>query len=162
MTYFKIKELYGLVVGMAFLLVGNLVLAGPAEGQKKGYIQNDRGDKCWYTQVLKEKNTYFHKGLTGTNGVITFDDPVCMSDDGLGLEFNKGMINNAISRWYSHRDAKFQTRTSEMFSGSFRQVRGGCIQSKTYTTIGITVDYFIKNNSIIGVIHGSSVGECTN
>ena len=85
-----------------------------------------------------------------------------MSDKGLGLDVNKMMINNIISRWYSHRDAKFQTRVSEMFNGSLMQKKGKCIQSKTYPLIGITVDYLIENNSITGVIHGSSIQGCKN
>ncbi len=85
-----------------------------------------------------------------------------MSDNGLGLDVNKMMINNIISKWYSHSDADFQTRVSEMFNGSPLQKKGKCIQSKKYPIIGITVDYLIKGNSITGVIHGSSVQGCTN
>jgi hypothetical protein len=141
--------------------VGN-VFAGPTGALVKGYIQNDKGEKCWYTQKIKENNTYFHGSLTGTNGLITFDNPNCMSDSGQGLDVNKMMINNIISKWYSHRDAAFQTRVSEMFNGSALQKQGKCIQSKKYPAIGITIDYFTNGNSITGVIHGSSVQGCTN
>ena len=139
-------------------------LAGPTGVLKRVYIQNDNGDKCWYTQVVKKNNTYFHGSLKGTNGIITFDNPTCMSDSdtGFGLDVNKMMINNIISRWYSHSDANFQTRVSEMFNGSMLQKKGNCIQSKTYPIIGITVDYFIKDNSITGAIHGTSIQGCTN
>ena len=83
-----------------------------------------------------------------------------MSDNGLSLDINKMMINNIISYWYSHSDAKFQTHVSEMFNGSLMQKKGKCIQSKTYPLIGVMVDYFIENNSITGVIHGSSIQGC--
>jgi hypothetical protein len=137
-------------------------LAGPTGALKKGYIQNDKGDKCWYTQVIKENSTYFYGLLGDTNGIITFDNPNCMSDSRLDLDVNKMMINNNISRWYSHSDADFQTRVSEMYNGSMMQKKGKCIQSKKYPIIGITVDYFIEGNSITGVIHGSSALGCTN
>ncbi len=68
----------------------------------------------------------------------------CMSDSGVGLFVNKMMINNTISKWYSHSVAAFQTRESEMFNGSELQKKGKCIQSKKYPLIGITVDYYIK------------------
>lgn len=147
---------------LILLFSSSAALAGPTDALKKGYIQNDKGEKCWYTQVVKENNTYFHGTLKGTNGIITFDNPTCMSASELGLNGNKMMINNIISRWYSHSDADFQTRVVEMYKGSALQKKGKCIQSKKYPIIGITVDYFIKGNSITGVIHGSSVQGCTN
>jgi hypothetical protein len=84
------------------LFVSSAVFAGPTGALKKGYIQNDKGEKCWYTQIVKEENTYFHGSLKGANGIITFDNPKCMSDSGLGLDVNKMMINNIIAKWYSH------------------------------------------------------------
>lgn len=144
------------------LFTSGFALAGPTGAQKKGYIQNDQGEKCWYTQVVKENNTYFHGSLKGTNGIITLDNSTCMADNGIGLDVNKMMINNIISKWYSHRDANYQTRVSEMHKGSLMQKKGKCIQSKKYPIMGITVDYFVENKSITGVIHGSSVQGCTN
>lgn len=137
-------------------------LAGSSGALRAGYIKNDQGDKCWYSQVVRENNTYFHGTLKGTNGILTFDDPTCMTDSGVGLGVNKMMINNIISRWYSHSDAAFQTLEEELFDGSMLQTKGKCIQSATYAIIGIVVDYFIEGTSITGVIHGSSVQGCTN
>ena len=154
------KAIAGLM--LASLVGSSAALAGPTGALKRGYIQNDKGGKCWYKQVVRENNTYFHGSLKGTNGIITFDSPNCMSDSGLGLDINKMMINNIISKWYSHSDAGFQTRASEMFKGSALQKKGKCIQSKKYPIVGITVDYFIKGNSITGAIHGSSIQGCTN
>jgi hypothetical protein len=136
--------------------------AGSERYSKKGYIQNDNGDKCWYKQTTDTANTYFYETLEGTVGNIIFDDPQCMSDKGLGMDVNKMMINNTISRWYSLSNAKFQTRVSEMYNGSPMQKKGKCIQSKTYFSTGITVDYIIKNKSIIQVIHGVSIQGCQN
>lgn len=154
-----------LIVFFCVLLVGtslsyDAALAGPTNALKKGYIQNDKGEECWYTQIIKENNNYFHATLKGTNGIITFDNPNCMSGRGLSMDVNKMMINNILSRWYSRPDAAFQTRVSEMYNGSALQKKGRCIQSKKYPDMGITVDYFIKDDSIVGVIHGNSVLGC--
>lgn len=94
---------------------------------------------------------------------MTFEDSACMSEeDGLGPEMNMMMINNVISRWYSHSDAKFQTRADQLYNGSTLQTRGKCIQSATYSDIGIVVDYEIEGGSITKVHHGSAVSGCKN
>ena len=156
---------------LIFLLMVCPVSVGANDGQgvnegrwvlPKGYIRNDNGGKCWYTQKTDPKSTYFHGSLKGWVGIMSFDDPQCMSDSGVGLIVNKMMINIHISGWYSHPDAKFQTRVSEMFNGSLLQKKGRCIQSKTYPYYGIFVDYFVKNDSITGVIHGMAIGGCKN
>ena len=151
------RLLCAIVLGVAF--VSEAFGFGPL---KKGYIQNDNGEKCWYTQKTDPDSTYFHGDLKSDVGIITFTDPQCMSGKELGLDVNKMTINNVISRWYSHKDAAFQTRVAEMYKGSPMQKKGQCIQSQTYPIIGITIDYFIENNSITGVIHGPSVAGCTN
>jgi len=156
LSYFKI-----VTIGIIFHL-GSLAFAGPTGALKKGFIKNDKGDKCWYKQIVKEKNTHFHGSFKGTNGILTFDKANCMSDSGVGLDTNKMMINNIVSRWYSHSDAKFQTRVDELFKGSALQKKGQCIQSKTYPNIGITIDYIIENKSIAKVIHGTSIQSCKN
>jgi hypothetical protein len=158
----KLKITKTVVLSVLFVLFGGSVYAGPTNPLLKGYIQNDEGEKCWYTQIVKKGNTYFHGSLEGDNGIITFDDPNCMSDNGIGLDVNKMMINNIVSKWYSHSDASFQTRVSDMYESSLLQKKGKCIQSKTYPAIGITIDYIIEGNSISSVIHGSSVQGCTN
>lgn len=147
---------------LIFFLISFKALAGPSGTPKRGYIQNDKGEKCYYMQVVLEDNNYFHGSMKETDGIITFDNPNCMADRGLGLDVNKMLINNIISRWYSHRDANFLTHPSEMFKGSLLQKKGKCIQSKKYPNIGIAIDYFIKNNSITGVIHGSTILGCKN
>jgi len=129
---------------------------------KRGYVQNDRGDKCWYNQTIDNDSYYFHVSIAGTRGIMTFEDPNCMSEaDGLGLEMNMMMINNVISRWYSHSDARFQTKANQLYNGSQLQQKGKCIQSATYPIIGITVDYEIEGGSITKVHHGASIMGCT-
>ena len=55
------------MAGLALIsiLCSNAVLAGPVGALKKGHIRNDKGEKCWYVQVIKENNTYFHGSLKG-------------------------------------------------------------------------------------------------
>ena len=150
-----------LLAGFAGLLFTNAAMgAGNLPG--KGYVQNDQGEKCWYAQTVDPKSNHFQGSLTATVGTIRFDDATCMSDSGIGLETNMMMINNVISRWYSHSDAKFMTRASELFNGSLFQKRGQCMQSKTYSAVGIVVEYLIEGDSIVSVLHGPSVQGCKN
>ena len=135
--------------------------AGASDAQKKGFIQNDSGQKCWYKQTVDAGSKYFHGSLAATVATITFDDPACMKDSGLGLGINKMMINNVISRWYSRSDAAFQTRENELYPGSMMQKKGQCIQSKKYPAVGIVVDYVGTASSIKKVLHGSAVQGST-
>ena len=149
-------------MAISALFISTNLAADINKFQKKGYIQNDNGDKCWYTQKVDSQSKYFHGTLTGNSGIIIFDDANCMSDHGIGLDTDKMMINNIISGWYSHSDAKFKTRASELYKSSALQKHGQCMQSSTYAAIGITVDYIIENDSIVEVRHGASVQGCTN
>lgn len=147
-------------IALCTLLAPLLANADATESSLKGSVSNDAGEKCSYTQEIKLGNTYFHGDLKGNNAIMTFDNPECMKDNGLGLDINKMMINNIISRWYSLSDAKFMTRTQEMKSTSTLQQRGLCIQSKTYPSQAIAIDYSIKNESIVSVIHGATIDGC--
>ena len=166
MSYATNNRLIRMVVLSGILVGVGISHAGSERFPLKSWIMNEEGDKCWYTQKVSPKSTYFHGNLTSIVGIIVFDDPQCMSDSeigsGLGLEVNKSMINSEISRWYGPKDAKFQTGIFEMlmFNGSLLQKKGKCIQSSKYPLIGITVDYFIENNSVTGVIHGKSIQGC--
>lgn len=151
-----------LSVFLLTLVMTNVCHAAPQKSLKRGFIKNDQGEKCWYGQEYKEQVVYFTEKHTQNIGVMTFDDPDCMSDKGLGLDANKMVINNVISRWYSHSDANFKTHPSELYSGSRLQIKGQCMQSETYSIIGILLDYKIENDSITQVVHGSSVGACMN
>ncbi|WP_430233568.1 hypothetical protein [Nitrosomonas communis] len=127
---------------------------------EKGFILNDRGTRCWYTQKIELDSKYFYTTVTGKMGTMIFDDPRCMSEADVGLDINKKMINNVITGWYSHSDAAFQTSVQDLFPSSMLQKQGLCIQSKKYPIIGVLVDYEIKNNSIIRVRHGRAGGGC--
>lgn len=133
---------------------------GPLIGQPKGYILNDYGVKCWYTQTAT-RGAYFHT-IPGQRATLTFDDPRCMRDNGLGLDINKMMINNIVARPYSHADANFQSRPAEMFKTSLLQVRGGCIQSGRYPAIAVVIEYLVSGSSIYEVRHAAGIGPCTN
>lgn len=150
-----------MATGMIFLFASSAPIYASNNFQPKGHIQNDRGQKCTYTQTTNHESTYFHGTLTGRAGTIDFDDPMCMSESDFGLRINKMLINNIISRWYSHSDAAFKTKAKELYPSSPLQKKGQCIQSGKYPVIGITVDYEIHNSSIVRVRHGSSVQGCT-
>ncbi len=130
--------------------------------QAEGYINNDNGDECRYTQVVEEQVKYFHETLVGNVYKLTFDNPDCMSDSGVGLEVNQMMINNIIINGYSQPDASFQTRVSELYPRTVFALltRGKCIQSAKYPAVGVTVDYIVENNSIVAVAHGMAAGGC--
>ena len=142
---------------LSFVLTAS---AGSERFQRKGHIQNDMGGKCTYTQTVDEHSKHFHGTLEGVTGTITFDDPACMADSGVGLETNQMMINNVIARWYSHSDAAFRTKAAQLYPTSLLQKKGKCMQSGRYAAVGVTVDYLVKGDSITGVIHGSSVQGC--
>jgi len=153
------------LIGLALIpliLYSSISLSGGEEYLRKGAIQNYNGESCWYKQTVEKKNQYFFGRLTQMVGILTFDNPDCMSGSGFEMDVNKMMVNNIISRWYSHSDAKFKTRVPEMYNSSPGQVKGQCVQSSKYPIIGITVDYIMSNNSISKVIHGSSIQGCAN
>ncbi|MGH1397657.1 MAG: hypothetical protein ACRBCT_00385 [Alphaproteobacteria bacterium] len=138
----------------------SVAMAGSQKAQKRGVIQNDSGQKCWYNQEFLDDEKYFFDKHTQNIGVMTFEDTDCMRSSDFGLDVNKMSINNVISKWYSHSDADFATRSHELYPTSQFQIKGKCIQSKTYGNIGILVDYSIKNDSIYKVTHGSSIQGC--
>jgi len=133
-----------------------------ADFLRKGYISNEQGEKCWYKQTLENKGRYFIEIATSHTRTLIFDDPKCMANNGLGLGINKMMINNIITSPYSHNDAAFQTHAEELFMGSLFQTKGQCIQSKTYASVGVMVDYLVENDSIIKVVHAMAIEGCTN
>ena len=143
-------------------LFGSLTAqAGSEKFSKKGYIQNDMGEKCSYTQKVNPTENYFHKALTAVTGTIVFDDPQCMKDSGVGLDTNKMMINNVIAKWYGQSDSRFETRASELYPTSFLQVRGQCMQSTLYKKVGVAVDYIVRKDSITKVRHANVVKGCS-
>lgn len=157
----KTRNYLGLIVISVIVVI---TISFPSYGDETrykaaGFIRNGRGEECWYTQIIDRNNTYFHD-ILNTIGILTFDDLTCMSDSEFDQSINILMINNIITLWYSHDDAYFKTRYDELYPGSRWQKRGYCIQSRTYSEIGITVDYEIINESIVTVRHGYSIEGC--
>ena len=148
------------IIGIFLVFAIGVSNADTGKFQKAGFISNGDGEKCWYQQRVIDESTHFHGTMTSTIGEIVFDDAKCMSDTGMGMDLNQMMINNIISRWYSHSDANFDTRN--LYKSSMAQKKGQCIQSKTYPIIGITVEYIVTNGSIVKVLHGPSLQGCTN
>lgn len=135
------------------LLFSNSLLA---RGVARGYIKNVDGEKCWYKRSINKKEKYFHN-LTSITDTMVFENKTCMENDDIGV--NVMMINNVVSRWYSHSDANFQNRKFEMFETSRSQKKGRCIQSKKYPNIGIAIDY-IGGKYIRSVKHTGTVQGC--
>jgi hypothetical protein len=129
-----------------------------ADYQKRGHIFNSMGEKCTFTQTIN-KEAYLHSIPAETRHLM-FDDPKCMGAEGVDKGVNEMMIANIIVRPYSHADASFQTRPGEIKSKSMLQVRGVCIQSQTYPTIGVVAEFEVKGGYIVGVKHAPAVQGC--
>ncbi len=94
----------------------NNAIAGSKKALSSGFIHNKGGEKCSYQQVFENQVIYFTQKHMQDIGIIKFDDPDCMKDTGIGLDINKMMINNIISRWYSHSDADFKNKSRSVIS----------------------------------------------
>ena len=62
-------------------IVDRLSADGLRIGSLKGYVQNDDGKDCWYTQsaTADDSVSYFYKSLTGSDTLMIFDDVGCMT-----------------------------------------------------------------------------------
>lgn len=150
----------GITAAMVALVVSlGVGQEAAARGQPKGFIQNADGDQCWYRQVTMKDDTRLFKTLTANTSVLAFDEPGCMWGDAARLDINKTMINNVISRWYSHSDAAFMTRARDLRPARPEQARGVCIQSEKYPMIGIAVEY-VGEGTIEQVYHTAQVVGC--
>jgi len=149
----KIKTLL-----ISTLLFTSSFTTAQAAGQPKGFISNENGDQCGYTQTVDDLK-HLHS-LPAKTTTMVFDDPNCMAETDLGYMVNIMMINNMIAKWYSHNDADFQTRENELFATSALQKQGRCMQSATYPNVGVAIDYVIEDGSITQVIHAKTVGGC--
>ena len=144
-------------------IVDKLSADGLRIGNLKGYVQNDYGEDCWYTQsaTADDSVSYFYESLTGSDTLMIFEDLGCMTPQTpIGMDYHQRMVNQAISNWYSKPDADFQTKPGQLKEKSRLQIRGWCIQSKTYPSKGILVDYFVDGQSLASVVHNYSVGGC--
>ncbi len=143
------------------MAVATITLTAPvcAAPQPKGFILNSTGQKCWFTQQV-EQVAHFQT-IPAPTSTLVFADPRCMSATGLDAEINVRMINLAISRWYSHPDAEFAVQLGELRKSSPIQVRGKCMQSRRYPTIGVALEYFQQNGYLVGAKHAPAAGACT-
>ena len=91
---------------------------------------------------------------------MTFDEPGCMAGAGVDLDINIGMINDVLANWYSKPDAAFKTSRDDLYTKSFMQVRGFCVQSRKYPSQAFLVDYFTKDGSIFMVVHNYALKGC--
>jgi hypothetical protein len=150
-----------LAIAAASCLVAEAAVAGPEKFEAKGFITNAAGERCSYQQKVVSGARHFHgDAIASTNGEIVFDDPQCMKDAGEGLDANKTMINETISKWYSHADANFDTKN--LRRSSLAQEVGQCMQSKRFAAIGVVLDYEISDGSIVKVYHGPALEGCLN
>ena len=131
-------------------------------GNRRGYVQNAKGKKCWYSQrpTKNESVSHFYDSMTGADTVMTFDEPGCMAGAGVDLDINIGMINDVLANWYSKPDAAFKTSRDDLYTKSFMQVRGFCVQSRKYPSQAFLVDYFTKDGSIFMVVHNYALKGC--
>ena len=116
---------------------------------KKGYINNEDGEKHWYSQTM-EKMKYFHSMDANTH-ILVFDKPMVDTD------INKMMINNIVKRWYGVSDCKFKKETG---TKSIFQKKGFCFQSENYKRIVIVIDYIVDGDFIIKVYHAQGIAPC--
>lgn len=151
--------------GIVLIITFNNAYAD-TQHQPKGFILSGEGSKCWFIQNDEKNSFYFSKNKTNYNlsvSTITFDNPNCMAKDsmGMGQDPNKMMINGKITGWYSHSDANFGTKVSELYDTSWDQSKGSCIQSKKYRYVSIAVDYVLNDKgSIASVKHTTAVAPC--
>ena len=138
---------------------------GIRKGSLKGWVLNFYGEECWFGQAATDDNSvsYFYKSLTGSDTLLVFDDQACMTDPmSIGMAFHQRTVNQAISSWYSKPDAKFMVTPDKLYRKSQLQVKGWCIQSTTYPSTAIAVDYFVDGESLVAVVHNYAVGGCEN
>jgi hypothetical protein len=127
----------------------------------KGYIQNMKGQQCWYTQKQIQGTAYFHT-VPGTYYDLRFDNPACMAwQSDIERDAHIQNINFIVTRWHSHSDANFATQASAMYRTSPMQTKGQCVQSKKYPGIGVAVEHIQSGTSFVGVKHASTIQGCT-
>ena len=134
-------------------------------GNLQGWIQNNNGDKCTYIQVPTRDDSvsHFYRTLTGTDTVLQFDDPECMTGSGVYREINIRLINNILANWYRDKQGggSYMTRADELYGSSSMQIRGYCVQSGTRANRAFLTDYFdTPSGSIFLVVHNIALQGC--
>ena len=143
----------------------------PKGFNQSGFIRNGIGDKCWYKQSYESTNPRFMEpALQHTTHhdvrTIQFNDPNCMANELDGANFygpiNRRMINIIITGWFTGSyvlaDANYDVEN--LYPPGEMQARGQCIQSKTYPTRGIAIEYFLDSDSITRVTYMPALAGC--
>ena len=163
----------------AALAIGLTLLATAAATEERdpkgfnqtGFIQNGAGQNCTYTQTYEQTNPHFmpdnmkhttHQDLR----IIRFDTPDCMAntinDVDIYEPINKMMIADVVARWYLGsyvlEDAAFDTRNRH--HPTEYEARGECIQSRTYPSKGIVIEYVTEGDSITSVFYMLAFSGC--
>lgn len=142
-------------------VIGVLSASNVAHGQPStGYIENSRGEPCAYIQELRPDSNYFYSKVTANTWTLTFVESRCMAGSDSEISANIALINRVIGRWYSHADADFAVHESELYPGSLFQERGGCMQSRKYSNIGVALAFVIKDGTIEKVRHAGTIQGC--
>ena len=136
-----------------FLIISQSVHAD--ELQKRGYILNANGKECRFEQETVDGSHYFSNSLKSNIAVLSFTDPKCMKTDGVNEFVNISQINKAVSRWYSHSDAKFKTGQNDLVEANGLINVGYCMMSETYKSIAVSIDYQIENGAFTKVVHAT-------
>ena len=146
-------------------VVDRLSQAGIQQGDVQGLVSNAAGQDCWFTQVATDDSSvsYFYDKLTGSDTLLVFDDPMCMQPLAPQLmALQQRMVNQAIARWYSLPDAKFMAHPHQLTRKGQLQAKGWCMQSETYPTKGVLIDYFGDHQSLMMVVHNYALSGCEN
>ncbi len=132
-------------------------------GLLNGQLQNDKGDFCWYTQLAttEDSRSYFYETLTGSDTLMVFDKGCMTAATPIGMSFFQRTVNEIIGRWYSKPDAAFQTKPIDLYPSSQFQENGWCMQSATYPTQAVAIEYFGDADVLAAVVHNITIGGCT-
>ena len=131
-------------------------------GLRQGHIYNEFGDQCRYVQHATHRDAppYFYDGLPGSDTLMVFADPKCMTPDVLGIDYLQEQVNVTVAKWYSNSDAAFTTAPSDLTDKFLKRANGWCIQSETYPLITVLIDYFVDGESLAAVLHGQGPPGC--
>ena len=130
------------------------------KGNPVGFLQNDAGEKCRYSQVATADDSvsYFYSTLTGSDTLMILEDLTCMTPTTpIGAAFHQRMANQSIAAWY---DGFYRTDPTQLSRGGELRVRGWCMQSTTNPNHSILIEYFVDGTSLAAVAHNYGLSEC--
>ena len=148
------KLLLTVAAGIASLSVS------AAQQPRFGEIQNSGGFGCTFSQ--RQERAEYLNSLPSNETILTFHDPRCMSDEGDAGFLNRTSIASAIAYSYSHRNANFAVLPNEWHDPISPQLRGKCVQSRRYPSVGVAVDFQTLDGYISEVRHSITLSGCAN